>query len=121
MRCVAEDLLARAVAWVVLLALALAEERRELPGALLPLEHLDHVRAHFLAQEQLAGLVIGDVPEPVQGEDLFDALRAAVVPVEGVGVRLLVIGAEVDVAAVVADELEARPDARLVMDDLERA
>jgi hypothetical protein len=65
--------------------------------------------------------VVGDVPDPLLREHLLAALLAAVVTVERVGLGFLVVGAVIDVAAVVAGELELRLDARLVLDELERA
>ena len=110
---------AGAVPGNVFLALALAEQGSEPARALVPLEDFDHVRAHFFSKEELSRLLVGDGPEPLLREDVLDPLLRAVVAVEGIGVGLLVVGAEVDVAAVVADELEGGLDPRLVLDELE--
>src|SRR5207247_499709 len=79
---VGENLVARAVSRLVVLALALAEERRELFRRLVPLEDLVHVRADLPVEQELPRLVVGDDPEPFLREDLLDALLLAVVAVE---------------------------------------
>ncbi len=120
--------LARAVARVVLLLLALPEERREPVPRRIPLVVLRRDRAGLLAQQEApVVLQIRDVPEPFVGgrgrgpvEDDLALLLRDVPAVHDVRVGLLVVRREVHEPRVARDGLEVRLHAVHVLDDLER-
>ena len=112
----------RTVAHVVLLVLALAEQRRQFPGLAVVVVDLLVGAAQCLDQ-QPAGIaaVIGDPPQPAVLEQRLALAARDVVAIQRVRRGLLVVAAEVQRLRIVGDVLELGLDLGRVLDEAQRA
>src|SRR5262249_37673987 len=111
----------RAVRRLIVLALALAEERNELLRGV-ELVVLDHVAADLLREEEVAvGPMVGGRPDAFLIEDDLARFAADVVTINDVRSVLYVVGMEINILGIVGDEVEDGLNVGLVLDERERA